>query len=341
VSNGGEQEINQNKTAVQNQISSKHVKRDIATCPANDETSSCQKNIELCCDNECKKINDYCAGFDNDKALVWIIFSLSLLTDVGQIIIAICYRKVFFYRLTWGKDNEGFSYRNFFYYIERIIDYITCGKLGRWRLRNKNVDILIDTDQISLWLHMFLSLALQFSQRLLDLPYLNMSIFLGNGCNLINARQLTKPIEFYILFFVAEIYGLWAFWYCVYKLKKDIEKAGVDLYAKTKNKTVKRNVEADSKTGSEDNQNSIELLPKFKPRKRNNQIQHKCNLNYFSDDVRNLVFVVTSEIPMLMILEYFYVERPLGSDGFFDNYLIATNNILTIFEIFVLLIWQP
>ena len=38
-----------------------------------------------------------------------------------------------------------------------------------------------------------------------------------------------------------------------------------------------------------------------------------------------------------MILEYFYVERPLGSDGFFENSLIATNNILTSLEILFLL----
>ena len=42
------------------------------------------------------------------------------------------------------------------------------------------------------------------------------------------------------------------------------------------------------------------------------------------------------EIPLIMLLQYFYVERPLGSDGFFDNSLIATNNIVTSFEIGVL-----
>ena len=39
-----------------------------------------------------------------------------------------------------------------------------------------------------------------------------------------------------------------------------------------------------------------------------------------------------------MILEYFYVERLLGSDGFFDNRLVAMNNILTTFEIVVLVL---
>ena len=39
-----------------------------------------------------------------------------------------------------------------------------------------------------------------------------------------------------------------------------------------------------------------------------------------------------------MILEYFYVERPLGSDGFFDNRLIAANNILTTLEIVMLIL---
>ena len=37
-----------------------------------------------------------------------------------------------------------------------------------------------------------------------------------------------------------------------------------------------------------------------------------------------------------MILEYFYVERPLGSDGFFDNPLIAINNVLTGLQVVML-----
>ena len=39
---------------------------------------------------------------------------------------------------------------------------------------------------------------------------------------------LAKPIEFYILFLIAEIYGLWSFWYCVHKLKGDIEAVDPD-----------------------------------------------------------------------------------------------------------------
>ena len=38
------------------------------------------------------------------------------------------------------------------------------------------------------------------------------------------------------------------------------------------------------------------------------------------------------------VLEYFYVERPLGSDGLFGNWLIGINNILTGLEILVLLL---
>ena len=37
-----------------------------------------------------------------------------------------------------------------------------------------------------------------------------------------------------------------------------------------------------------------------------------------------------------MIIEYFFVERPLGSDGFFDNTWIALNNILTAIQILLL-----
>ena len=43
----------------------------------------------------------------------------------------------------------------------------------------------------------------------------------------------------------------------------------------------------------------------------------------------------SGELPLLMLIEYFYVERPLGSDGFFENILIAVYNILTDVEIVV------
>jgi len=44
------------------------------------------------------------------------------------------------------------------------------------------------------------------------------------------------------------------------------------------------------------------------------------------------------EIPMLMILEYFYIERVGGSDGFWQNPLVAANNLLTILAMIGLLI---
>ena len=155
-----------------------------------------------------------------------------------------------------------------------------------------------------------------------------MSVFrvmLGDGCNFISSRQLTKPVEFYVFFAIAELYGLWSFWFCVKKLKSDIEKSGdVDL------EKIGKAVEVNA---LDENQN-FELLQVRDDAKESKAI---CSLNYFADDVRNLMFLLTGEIPMLMILEFFYVERPLGSDGFFQNPLISINNFLTSFEIFVLL----
>ena len=202
-----------------------------STCPSSNGSSIqiCLENFELCCDNECLPINQTCPGFSNDEIWVGVVFALSVLTDIGQIFIAIWYHKVFFERLTWSDDNEGFLHQHCFKYIEQFTNWITCGYLGRKKFRGKEIQDIIDIDKVGLWFHMFLSLALAFLQRLLDLPYISMSIFkifLGDGCNFISSRQLTKPLEFYLLFLLAEFYGLWAFWYCVRKLKEDMKKYG-------------------------------------------------------------------------------------------------------------------
>ena len=155
---------------------------------------------------------------------------------------------------------------------------------------------------------------------------------------------MIKAKSFYIWFSIAEVYGMIAFWYCVYKLKKDIEAADVKLEeikstcckscCCVENQDIESQEEQHFVTTDLNNNELVEtesLSPSMVP------LPEDCKLNYFSDDVRQLVFLMTGEIPLLMILEYFYVERPLGSDGFFDNYLIATNNILTSIEIVFLL----
>ena len=93
------------------------------TCPSKSGNSSeiCQKNVQLCCDYECVRVDDSCKGFKDDKVLVWIVFALSALTDLGQILIAIWYHKVFFHRLTWGEKCEGYCYRNFTKHFEKLI----------------------------------------------------------------------------------------------------------------------------------------------------------------------------------------------------------------------------
>ena len=70
------------------------------TCPSKSGESNeiCQAELEVCCDNECLSLNATCPGFNDDDIWVWTIFTIATLTDLGQIIIAIYYRKVFFYR---------------------------------------------------------------------------------------------------------------------------------------------------------------------------------------------------------------------------------------------------
>ena len=157
-----------------------------SSCSSNDRNSSqtCLQDSELCCGNECLKIDETCSGFSDDEVWALVVFVLSALTDVGQIIIAIWYHKVFFYRLTWTEDNEGFSHRHGFKYMEDFTNWVTRGYLGRKKFRGKSLDDI--TSELGLWLCMFGGLTLGFLQRLLDLPYIDISMFkilLGDGCN--------------------------------------------------------------------------------------------------------------------------------------------------------------
>ena len=140
-------------------------------CPSENGNSSkiCLKDFEVCCDNECLSLNSTCKGFNDEKIWIWCVFSIASLTDLGQIFIVIYYRKVFYYRMTWNEENEGFTHRHFIKYVEQFIDYISCGMLGRKKLRGQNLNLIIDTKRLSLWCSMVFSLALGFSQRLLDL----------------------------------------------------------------------------------------------------------------------------------------------------------------------------
>ena len=100
------------------------------------------------------------------------------------------------HRLAWPDENEGWSHRNFFKHIEHF-----CDKFGisRKRLRvERGSEIDLDNlnksgDKFWLWFFMFKGLFIQILQRLADLPYLNVSHFLGDSCNLILSRKL--PVE--------------------------------------------------------------------------------------------------------------------------------------------------
>ena len=135
-------------------------------------TEVCHNEFEVCCDHECLSLNQTCPGFDDDKIWVWSVFVIASLTDFAQIVIAVWYRDVYFYRLTWTGENEGFSYNHGMKYVEELIHQLSGGLIGRAKLRGKELKDLIDTEKLSLWISMIFSLALGFSQRLLDLPYL-------------------------------------------------------------------------------------------------------------------------------------------------------------------------
>jgi hypothetical protein len=243
--------------------------------------------------------------------------------------------------MTWEEENEGFTYKHIFKKIERLMDWIFCG-CGKINFRGKSVDEI--ENRCGLWSWAFLGVLFEILDRLADLPYLDISYNLGNGCNLIKARHLKKPLEFYILFAFAELYGVWAFWYCIYRLKREMQKSG---------DYIKRNL-SDGKCGLifslsngvgcvsqkdrsvQDMEESIKLNDYSRPYRRPRN--KKKIITYFSDDVRKLIMLMSGEIPLLMILEYFFVERPLGSDGFFANGWIATNNILTSIHIVLLIL---
>ena len=58
----------------------------------------------------------------------------------------------------------------------------------------------------------FFAVALEILQHLLDVPYLNMGMFVPNYYDVKLNRRITKPVGFYILFVISEISGFLLFW---------------------------------------------------------------------------------------------------------------------------------
>ena len=98
--------------------------------------------------------------------------------------------------------------------------------------------------------------------------------FFNDGCNLFTSRSITKPVIFYVLFIIAQLYGVWVFWYCAIELNRDVVEGANEA-------TPWR-----WKSG-------------FKA-------ENKSNPTFYSDEIRKLIWLSIGEIPMLMILEYFY-----------------------------------
>ena len=120
------------------------------------------------------------------------------------------------------------------------------------------------------------SVMLELLQHFLDIPYTNMASlsFFDDGCNLATARMITKPVMFYVLFIAAQLYGVWVFWYCANELVRDI-------------------VEGDNDAA---------------PWRWNagGKAENKSKPTFYSDEIRKLIWLSIGEIPILMILEYFY-----------------------------------
>ena len=125
-------------------------------------------------------------------------------------------------------------------------------------------------------LSVIFSVVLELFQHFLDIPYTNMANwpFFNDGCNLATARSITKPVIFYVLFITAQIYGVWVFWYCAIELKQDV-------------------VNGDNESTPWRWDSGYKAENKSKP-------------TFYSDEIRKLIWLSIGEIPMLMILEYFY-----------------------------------
>ena len=82
------------------------------------------------------------------------------------------------------------------------------------------------------------------------------------------------------MFLIAEIYGLWSFWYCVHKLKDDIEAAGVNLdeIGKKSSKCETENQDPDSPNADSDGQ--IEVTTCCQNDGIDEDEKVKCGLNY-------------------------------------------------------------
>ena len=149
-------------------------------------------------------------------------------------------------------------------------------------------------DQILEIFFVFAAVALEVFQHLLDVPYLNMGLFVLGPEDLRRQRELTKPIFFYIIFMFAEICGLLLFWKYLVDFKVRL------AYCK----------------------------------------KEKIPMDY-SFEMVHMVIMSAGELPIMMVLQYFYVEAMTNfsviAEGFFSNPFVAVNNIVMCFCSFTFL----
>ena len=132
-------------------------------------------------------------------------------------------------------------------------------------------------------LSVIFSVVLELLQHFLHTPYMASLSSIDDGCNLAIVRLMTKPVMFYVLFIAAQFYGVWAFWYCAVELERDV-------------------VQGERRFGHE----------------QNGKAENKSKPTFYSDEIRKLIWLSIGEIPMLMILEYFYN----GGVDYFSEHLL-------------------
>ena len=222
----------------------------------------------------------YCENYYQYKTLTIAIITIGITIIFLQICIEIIYLN--------STELREFKYND--KWIQGVIYKLrgaifTKGENAELKLNvheywNKHADDLQKRERTVVWkfleglkMAIFSSTILEILRYFLDLPYLDFSIFVAkfmdDEAGLQTSRLLSKPLEFYILFFVAMIWGIYLFW----------------------NFTRTKSVDTAS----------------WRP------------------------FLLSSgPLPLLCLLEYFYVERMTQNDDIFENHLVTANNILAI-----------
>ena len=116
-------------------------------CKADSDCLSNKNETLLCCDDNWQLLDSFCVGLKDepdflfDLPLAFTIFTVAVLTDFLELIFALCYHNVYFNRMIWEEENEGYTYRYFFKGIEIAINTVLPG-LGKIEFRGRTIEEL-------------------------------------------------------------------------------------------------------------------------------------------------------------------------------------------------------